>query len=168
MEGGDSMSKKAIPISVQVAKGNPNRLTKSEIKRRQKNDENLKPNTNNIRPPTWLDTVALEEWERLSEELAELELLTNVDISLLAVYCDAYSRYLQATEALEREGMFVEYTNKGGATNVVEHPSVKAQIKYSELMRKIATEFGLTPASRAKIAIRQPDNEPKNKFMKYI
>lgn len=162
------MSKKAIPINIQVAKGNPNNLTKAEIKRRQTNEEKLKPNTDSIRAPSWLDEKALEEWERIAGELEELELLTNVDLSILAIYCDAYSKYLLATETIESQGMFMEYTNKGGATNVIEHPSVKAQIKYSDLMRKIGIEFGLTPASRAKIAIRQPGDEPTNKFLKYI
>lgn len=153
------MSRKVIPVSVQVAKGNPNRLTKAEIEARQEAEEKFKPNTDNIKPPIWLDAVGKKEWNRVAKELEELNILTNVDIAALGMYCDAYSKYQLATEKINKEGMFVEYTNKAGATNVVEHPAVKAQVKYADLIKKLCGEFGLTPSARAKITLPKQEEE---------
>ena len=154
------MSRKVIPVSVQVAKGNPNRLTKAEIEARQQAEEQFKPNTDNIKPPIWLDAVGKKEWNRVAKELEELNILTNVDIAALGMYCDAYSKYQLATEKINKEGMFIEYTNKAGATNMIEHPAVKAQVKYADLIKKLCSEFGLTPSARAKITLpKQEENK---------
>ena len=153
------MSRKVIPVSVQVAKGNPNRLTKAEIEARQQAEEQFKPNTDNINPPAWLDLVAKKEWNRIAKELEELNILTNVDIAALGMYCDAYSKYQLATEKINKEGMFIEYTNKAGATNMIEHPAVKAQVKYADLIKKLCSEFGLTPSARAKITLPRQHEE---------
>ena len=147
------MSRKVIPVSVQLAKGNPNRLTKAEIKARQEAEELFKPANNNIKLPTWLDREGKKEWERIVKELEELNILTNVDITALGMYCDAYSKYQLATKKINEEGMFIEYTNKAGATNIIEHPAVKAQVKYADLIKKLCGEFGLTPSARAKITL---------------
>ena len=153
------MSRKVIPVSVQVAKGNPNRLTKAEIEARQQAEEQFKPNTDNIKPPIWLDAVGKKEWNRVAKELEELNILTNVDIAALGMYCDAYSKYQLATEKINKEGMFIEYTNKAGATNMIEHPAVKAQVKYADLIKKLCSEFGLTPSARAKITLPRQHEE---------
>lgn len=147
------MSRKVIPVSVQLAKGNPNRLTKYEIEKRKEAEESLKPKMDDIQIPKWLDTVGKNEWKRVSKELEELNLLTNVDTTALGMYCDAYSKYQLATKKINKEGMFIEYTNKAGATNVIEHPAVKAQVKYAELIKKMCNEFGLTPGARAKMTL---------------
>lgn len=153
------MSRKVIPVSVQLAKGNPNRLTKAEIEARLDAEENFKPKSDNISPPDWLDKIGKKEWLRVANELEDLNILTNVDIAALGMYCDAYSKYQLATKKINEEGMFIEYTNKAGATNVIEHPAVKAQVKYAELIKKLCSEFGLTPSSRAKITLPKQEEE---------
>ena len=147
------MSRKVIPVSVQLAKGNPNRLTKAEIKARQEAEESFKPGIDKIELPTWLDKEGKKEWKRIAKDLEELNILTNVDITALGMYCDAYSKYQLATKKINEEGMFIEYTNKAGATNIIEHPAVKAQVKYADLIKKLCSEFGLTPSARAKITL---------------
>ena len=153
------LGRKVIPVSVQIAKGNPNRLTKSEIAARLESEEKFKPNNDNIKPPTWLDKIGKKEWIRVASELEELEILTNVDVAALGMYCDAYSKYQLATKKINEEGMFIEYTNKAGATNIIEHPAVKAQVKYADLIKKLCSEFGLTPSSRARITLPKQEEE---------
>ena len=153
------MSRKVIPVSVQLAKGNPNRLTKAEIKARQEAEESFKPNDDDIKVPGWLDKEGKSEWKRVSRELKELNILTNIDTTALGMYCDAYSKYQLATKKINEEGMFIEYTNKAGATNIIEHPAVKAQVKYADLIKKLCSEFGLTPSSRARITLPKQEEE---------
>jgi len=87
-----------------------------------------------------------------------------VDITALAIYCDAYSRLLQANEEIETQGMFVEYTNKAGATNVIENPAVKTANKYADLIRKMCGEFGLTPSARCKLTLPKQEEKEETPF----
>lgn len=153
------MSKRVIPIEVQLARGNPNRLTKAEIEARKKAEAKLTPNKDKIKCPSWLDKEAKKEWKRIYKELEELNLLTNVDITALAIYCDAYSKYIQANKEIEEKGMFVEYTNKAGATNTIENPAINTAKKYADIIRRMCAEFGLTPSARAKLTL--PKKEEK-------
>lgn len=153
------MGKRVIPIDVQLAKGNPNRLTKAEIEKRKKAEEKLTPKKDKIKCPSWLDKEAKKEWRRIYKELEELNLLTNVDITALAIYCDAYSKYIKANKEIEEKGMFVEYTNKAGATNTIENPAINTAKKYADIIRRMCAEFGLTPSARAKLALPKAEEK---------
>ena len=56
----------------------------------------------------------------------------------------------------------VEYTNKAAETNKVPHPLLTKKKQLYEQMRSIASEFGLTPTARAKIAIPKREEKPKS------
>ncbi|WP_198962479.1 phage terminase small subunit P27 family, partial [Geobacillus sp. FJAT-46040] len=86
-------------------------------------------------------------------------LVTNVDVNALALYCDAYANYVKCSQIIEEEGLMVEYTNKAAETNKVPHPLLTKKKQLHEQMKSLAVEFGLTPSSRAKLAL--PKEEPK-------
>jgi P27 family predicted phage terminase small subunit len=155
------VGRKAIPIELQLINGNKNRLTKSEIEARRSAEQRLKPKADRIRPPAWLSPVAKREFKRIVKEMDGLEVLTNVDVNVLALYCDAYAAYVDCTRIIEDEGLMVEYTNKAAETNKVPHPLLTKKKQLAEQMKALATEMGLTPASRAKLAMpRQDEKEP--------
>jgi P27 family predicted phage terminase small subunit len=153
------MGRKAIPIELQLINGNKNRLTKSEIEQRREAEKKIKPNSNKVKPPAWLNDVAKKEFKRIVKEMHDLEILTNVDVDALALYCDAYASYIECTRIIDEEGMMVEYTNKAAETNKVPHPLLTKKKQLAEQMKALATEMGLTPASRAKLAM--PKEQPK-------
>ncbi|WP_077616920.1 phage terminase small subunit P27 family [Caenibacillus caldisaponilyticus] len=153
------MGRKAIPIELQLINGNKNRLTKSEIEQRREAEKKIKPKSNKVKPPAWLNDVAKKEFKRIVKEMQELEILTNVDVDALALYCDAYASYIECTRIIDEEGMMVEYTNKAAETNKVPHPLLTKKKQLAEQMKALATEMGLTPASRAKLAM--PKEQPK-------
>lgn len=153
------MGRRAKPIGLHVVGGNQSRLTKREIEERQEAEEKLTPNSDKVKPPTWLNKVAKKEFKRLAEELMKLKLLTNVDVHALAAYCDAYSDYVECTKIIEEEGLMVEYTNKAAETNKVPHPLLTKKKQLHEQMRSLAIEFGLTPSARAKLAIPKQKKE---------
>ena len=121
-----------------------------------------------VKPPKWLrDRVAKSEWKRLVKEFAQLEVISNLDLNNLGAYCNAYSGYIQVTKELKDEPLTVEHTNKFGATNTIENPLIKLQIKYTDEMRKFSSMLGLTIDSRLKIAalkFNEKENEITKKF----
>lgn len=120
------------------------------------------------KPPTWLrDSVAKKEWKRLVEQLKKFDVIGNLDFNNLGAYCNAYSSYVEATKNLKKDSMLIGYTNKAKVTNLIEHPYLRIQLKYSEEMRKYSALLGLSVDSRLKLASilnRKEDNEIEDEF----
>jgi len=102
-----------IPIKVLQANGRKH-LTKAEIEKRLSTEENLSPATDKVKYPDWMDDSAKKEWRRIITELKKLELVTNIDVAALAICCDAYSKYVKATNDINKVGLLISYTNKSG------------------------------------------------------
>ncbi|EGT0683789.1 phage terminase small subunit P27 family [Clostridium perfringens] len=125
----------------------------------QKNDRELEEDSIIIgkeqleNPPSWLrNKVAKDEWKRLVEQLKTLKIISNLDLNNLGAYCNAYSWYIETTKQLKKEPLIINYTNKANATNLIENPLIKIQMKYSDEMRKYASLLGLSIDSRLKLA----------------
>lgn len=158
------------PTPIRVLQQNgKSHLTKAEIEKRLTAEDSLKPATNKIKCPEWLDDVAKNEWKRIISELKRLELVSNIDVAALAICCDAYSKYIRATTDINKVGLIVSYTNKGGNKNVVQNPLINVATKYSEIYKKYCSDFGLTPSSRIKLTINKDTGkeEPVSKWAKF-
>jgi P27 family predicted phage terminase small subunit len=113
-------------------------------------------NTNEPRPepmvpdcPSELGPTARQEWERLAGELGRLRILTVLDRAALAAYCNAYGLWAEATEAIQKYGTMV----KSPTGYPIQSPYVSIANRQAEIMIRIASEFGFTPASRSRITI---------------
>lgn len=138
--------------------------SKEDIQMRIEQEKNITGDNDNIVIPLFIrnDDVAVEEFLRIVEELKKVNLVTNVDSTMLGIYADCYSKYVESTIAMANEPLVVEYTNKGGETNSVANPYIKIQNQYMQMLMKISEKYGLDPSSRSKIAHLQPsDKEEK-------
>lgn len=111
--------------------------------------------------PAWLNTEARREWRRIVPLLEQLNLLTKVDRSALAGYCQAYSRWRQAERILDAEGLTMDFLSNNGASYSQARPEVAIAQQSAKLMKTFLAEFGLTPASRTRISV--PVKEPEKK-----
>jgi P27 family predicted phage terminase small subunit len=102
---------------------------------------------------------AKEKWNQIIDELKELGLVTNLDINALAIYCDALYRYEKAVQKIEQEGETIEYTNKGGATNLQQNPQVRIANQFAKIAKGFGGDLGLTPSHRLKLVV--PKEEKK-------
>lgn len=129
-------------------------LTKDQQKEKELQENIIKAKTEQLNKcPSWLrDNVAKKEFKRLVEQFRTISIISNLDLNNLGAYCNAYSSYLEATKELKNQPLTIQYTNKFGATNYVENPLIKIQIKYSDEMKKYSSLLGLTVDSRLKIA----------------
>ena len=112
--------------------------------------------------PAFLDSSAKKEWKRVSKELIEIGILTSVDRSILASYCDAYSRWAQATEELNElrkakgKSVLVVGTKTGYP---MQNPLIGIINTAADQMRKFGAELGLSPSSRTRLSVDQPSKE---------
>jgi P27 family predicted phage terminase small subunit len=98
--------------------------------------------------PSELSPAAQREWHRLVTELGALKLLTNLDRAALAAYCGAYALWAEAQEAIQKYGTMV----KSPSGFPMQSPYIAVANRQAEIMMRIASEFGFTPAKRSRIS----------------
>ena len=106
--------------------------------------------------PPELSPCARQEWVRLSAELAKLNLITLLDRSTLATYCAAYGFWSEALLQLQKYGTMV----KSPTGYPIQSPYLAIANRQAEIMMRVASEFGFTPASRSRISAPPPDQLP--------
>jgi len=74
--------------------------------------------------------------------------LTPLDRVALAAYCNAYGLWAEAIEAIQKYGTMV----KSPSGYPIQSPYVSIANRQAEIMMRIASEFGFTPASRSRIS----------------
>jgi P27 family predicted phage terminase small subunit len=99
--------------------------------------------------PAHLSPDAQVEWNRICKHLSQLGLLTMIDRSMLAAYCQNWSRWVFAEQQIEKLGPVI----KAPSGYPILNPFVAIANKALELMHKFGTEFGLSPASRTRISV---------------
>lgn len=141
--------RKPKPAHLRIIEGNPGRgPIPPEI---QPNRGETVP-----QPPDELGELAKEEWNRIASELFHLELLTTVDRWSFAAYCQAYERWITAERAIklmaDRDSVSHGLMIRTAAGDARENPLVRTSREAASAMVRYATEFGLTPVARARIA----------------
>jgi P27 family predicted phage terminase small subunit len=97
--------------------------------------------------PPELSPTARQEWDRLAPELAAAGRLTPFDRGPLAAYCTAYALWVEAVDALQRYGAMI----KSPTGYPVQSPYLATANRQVDVMIRIASEFGFTPASRSRL-----------------
>ncbi len=147
--------RRAQPSKLKLLKGNPGR--------RPISDDEPKPRVSPgvPEPPDWLKIYAKTEWAAVAPELHRLGLLTAVDLTAFAAYCQSYARWRSAEEYMGENGnTVVEETG-------VERRVPQAVISQAALvdMNRFGSQFGLTPSARTSIHAA-PTAKVENKFKK--
>lgn len=133
--------RKPTPTALRVLRGNPQHrpLPTGEPRPRP-----LLP-----RCPEWLSPAAKRHWRLLTRELAHIPgLLTAVDGGALAGLCESFAAFRAATEFLNKNGPV--YRHEG---RLLHAPHVSIARNALAMYLKLASEYGLTAASRARIAL---------------
>jgi P27 family predicted phage terminase small subunit len=123
--------------------------------KRPLNGDEPKPEASAPECPPELSPLARKEWDRLAGELGALRMLTNLDRGALAAYCSAYALWAEANEALQKYGVMI----KSPQGFPIQSPYLSVANRQAEIMMRIASEFGFTPASRSRIAT-PPEKKP--------
>ena len=95
-------------------------------------------------------------WSRLTAELTKLNLITHLDRGALATHCAAYALWAEAMVQIQKYGTMV----KSPSGYPMQSPYIGLANRQAELMMRIASEFGFTPASRSRISAPPPDQLP--------
>ena len=114
-----------------------------------------------------MSTEAKKYWKKISVDLDNIGVLTIVDETALEILCETYSEWRAACESLKSYGSpTFETVTKDGSIMFRNRPEVAVKADTERRMKAMLTEFGLTPASRTKVAGRD-DNGTENRFAKF-
>jgi len=140
--------------------------------------------------PAFLKGPAAKEWKRITVELHEQKLLSEMDLAALSGYCHAYGevikidreigKYKKRVEAARKKlaedmtddgDIFIshhpaEYLCTGSKGGLVLNPLIKARNSAWELVLKFGREFGLSPVARTRISTGKADEQ--NAFLQHI
>jgi P27 family predicted phage terminase small subunit len=147
---GKSPGRPKKPTRLKVLEGNPGNRTLPK--------DEVKPIPIAEKCPSWLHKYAKKEWKLLAPRLEALGLLTEVDTSAFASYCQSYARWREAEEFMTKHNNTIFKTPSGYLQQL---PHVAIAQKYMALMLTSLSKFGLSPSDRAGLVVAKP-NEKSN------
>lgn len=137
---------------------------KKEKINRKIQEEKLKIDRDQLIAPDFLDEMAKEEFYRVVEETAKIDVLDNLDLSILAMYCNAYSQYIEVNEQIRNTMPSLRYNDKGRSS-----PLINIQDKLAKQILSYSSKLGLATTDRLKLMVPNELAENKeNKFLKYV
>ena len=121
--------------------------------------------------PKILGKEGKKEWKRVTKELKLMQIIAKIDASALTIYCRAYENWLDCEQKIidaskpektkdgikEKDGKVS--TSSKGISYI--NANVNLSSMYVKQMTRILTEFGMTPASRAKVNAEGQNKDDK-------
>ncbi len=103
--------------------------------------------------PEGLPPAAAAVWDEILPPLGAAGLLARVDGRTLARYCDLVTVWDDLLDFLRKSGHAHPVKNaRGEVVGVRPYPQLRLALQVSEHLLRLETHFGMTPASRARLA----------------
>lgn len=142
-----TVGRKKVPTELARLRGNPRQH------RLPTPDEEPQPEITDFvpEPPEWLGDYGKKEWQRVAPYLWKNKLLTEADIMAFATYCQNVDLLIESTLSIQKDGHSI-----WGQRGQVRNPALASFTQATTALRAMASEFGMTPSSRARIKL--PDS----------
>ena len=159
MKGGEIMARPRKTTATSTGK-----IGKEKIKERQEQENKIKLDNKNLKAPAYLSETAKLEFARVVEEASKIDTLDNLDLSILAIYCNAYSQYLEITGEIQNMGQAFRYVT---ADNKIS-PLINAQDKIIKQIMTCSSKLGLATTDRLKLIVPTKEESETNKYLRYL
>ena len=135
------------PIDLLLIKGKKN-LTKKEIEERKATE--VKAPSDKVKPPAYLPSELKREFKKISNELLQIGIMSNLDVDALARFLIAKNMYVKLSNQLINLDPLSEKFE-----TLISH-----QDKFFKQSRQSAMDLGLTISSRCKLVIPKSEDKP--------
>lgn len=142
------------PTQLKILEGNPGK--------RKLNEHEPKPKIKIPQCPDFLSDEAKQEWQRITPLLLKLKLITEIDRTALAMYCQTYGRWRQAEEKIKADGLMKNSPNG----YPIQNPYIAISNKAIDKMRGLLSEFGMSPATRSRVKAEETTDDPVEEFLR--
>lgn len=141
------------------------KIGKQEKLNRKIQEEKLKVSREELESgaPTWLSQEAATEFNRVVAEAKKINLFDNLDLVVLAIYADCYSRYIKAAYLAQEHGLTA---SSRGAFTV--SPYVEVMDKAATQILKCSAKLGLSTTDRLKLIVPTKAEKEPNPFFEFM
>lgn len=143
--------RRPTPTELKLVRGNPGK--------RPINKNEPKPAKRIPSAPGHLSIEGQVAWGRLTVLLDRMGVLTEADGFALERLCDCYAEILALRDLVDAQGRTYETTSTQGELVLKANPAVAMLADVDRRFKSYLVEFGLTPAARSKVQVK--DDEPK-------
>lgn len=143
--------RKNQPTHLKLVKGNPGKRPLPENEPQPKRQRPNKPST--------FTSEGSRLWDELSNELFGMGVLTKVDGLALRMLVENFERYLEAKRILNSYGSMTYEVESDSGILIKLNPAVGIMERANNAIRAWCSEFGLTPAARARVEKALDDGE---------
>ena len=150
-------SRKIIDIS-------SGKIGKEKIKARKEAEKKLKAERDDLVAPDWLSENAKAEFDRVVSECDKINILDNLDLGILAIYCNSYDSYVNVSKKLQKEGPVCYKETANGEIEII-NPLINVQEKYVKQIMQCSTKLGLATTDRLKLVVPIREEPAENKFI---
>lgn len=141
--------------------------SKAQLKERMEAEKKLKGSDDKIMDvPSIIsmNKIAIEFYHIIIAMLHDTDILSNLDRHSIAILADNLAKLRDANQRMQDEGMTITQITKSGEKEVV-NPIYQVWKDTQNNIAKLATQFGLTPSSRASLSDmalqqRKDDEDP--------
>lgn len=156
------------PIDLIIAKGKKH-LSKQEIEERKNNE--IKVDYTNVIAPEYLTKKEKEEFDRITNILLDIGIMTELDEDCLAQYIVAKTSYIKYTKEIRKLENELSKAKEIPKKNIILE-QIDLYLKYQnrslKQCRLCASDMGLSISSRCKLVLPPSKDPPKeNKFSKF-
>ena len=117
-----------------------------------------------VERPAWLSgPVAESEWNRLTSVLSNLDLLTPLDVGIVAIACGSFSLMSRCMDQMREERIVLPLQDGGG----IEHPLSLIYRKHFDLCSSVWQDYGMSPADRMRFVHAEGEKQGKPKLSIY-
>lgn len=123
-------------------------------------------------PPEYLDEIGVREWDIIVPGLQAANVLSRIDLSLVAMYCNEIATYVDCQRKMREQNsrVMVIKDDNGKIKYAQQVPFQKIANEALEKALKLAAEFGLTPSARTRIGTikESEEHDPVAELLKSI
>lgn len=152
------MGRPAKPTALKLVQGNPGK--------RAINKREPKPAAERPKCPAHLSPKAKTAFKNVCDLLEGMGVLTIADGLALEMMCDAYAEWRDLRKIIDTEGATYKVIGTSGDEMVKARPEVAMASDAWKRVKAMASEFGLTAASRTKLQTAEPESvDPLEEFL---
>ena len=140
VKGGEIMARPRKATATSTGK-----IGKEKIKERQEQESKIKLDNENLKA-------------------SKIDTLDNLDLSILAIYCNAYSQYLEITAEIQKAEESYRYITEDNKIS----PLINAQDKIIKQIMTCSSKLGLATTDRLKLIVPNKEESKTNKYLRYI
>lgn len=109
-------------------------------------------------PPDWLSDRARHYWGEIGAVLLSMKVCTVADGPALQLLTESLAEWAEARQAVQTRGLTYDTTTVSGG--IMRRPNPEVAIAADAWRRALAmlSQFGLTPATRAKVSAQPEDD----------